>query len=589
MPGTDDALDELIGLTSQRGKRRQPGTETQPTAAESRGLNPLDLLNLPSNQREVVNWLSRKKEARLSEIIEALSKTDAASVRAAVTELKDLGYLHEALIDGEIYYRVVFRGTVMRAGRGLPQTLWTLIDLDNVTFLKQVYLFNGLSEDQLKEVSSKLETRQYHRNEVILWQGAQNERVYFVKNGMVGVSRIYPGAQAPQMLAYIKQGEMFGEFSILAEQGHVATANVTALSEVTVLVMNYRDCLELLKKYSSTGIALAQVLIKRLQDTNARLGSRAVETKLTLVFGVKPGVGCTTVGSTLAMTLAAVTQKPAVYTEYPLAANLPALFSYPADAEIHNHPGGYDVVVPLGAPDMPPSVRTTLVMDQLVNKYPNIVVGITGPANDTLAYMIERASQVIIVTPPDAESWAQLNQVSASLKPYIRPEKTSLFVVVNRSAEAYSSQPAAGHADFDIPFVGVMPSLAEQRADNLPEPLAKVAGVVADRLGRTNQIGVYIPSTIGVDQRMDTSAYIEKTLAFLGQLFGGATSSQAQGVWNSNDAGLVSESVYVIRSFVTQSDLDKRLPEVLEYVEQLKVEMKQEAMALEVNQKLMIM
>src|SRR5437763_262510 len=74
----------------------------------------------------------------------------------------------------------------------------------------------------------------------------------------------------------------------------------------------------------------------------------------------------------------------------------------------------------------------------------------------------------------------------------------------------------------------------------------------------------------------------------LGGLFGGATSNQAQGVWSSRDAGLINETIHIIRSYVTQADLDRLLPAVLAYKEQIKLELKQEAMALEVNQKLLI-
>jgi hypothetical protein len=112
--------------------------------------------------------------------------------------------------------------------------------------------------------------------------------------------------------------------------------------------------------------------------------------------------------------------------------------------------------------------------------------------------------------------------------------------------------------------------------------------MLADRLGRNNQISVYIPTTIDVNQTIDTTAYVQKTLAFLGKRFGGATSSQAHGVWNSEETGLVSETVHIVRSYTTQADLDKYLADIMEYMETLKKDLKQEAMAVEVNQKLIL-
>jgi hypothetical protein len=91
-----------------------------------------------------------------------------------------------------------------------------------------------------------------------------------------------------------------------------------------------------------------------------------------------------------------------------------------------------------------------------------------------------------------------------------------------------------------------------------------------------------------VDIEIDTSIYVKETMDFLGSIFGGATSNQAQGVWNSDDSGLVNETIHIVRSYVTESDMDKYLPDVLEYVEKLKAELRQEAMAVEVNQKLLL-
>ena len=111
---------------------------------------------------------------------------------------------------------------------------------------------------------------------------------------------------------------------------------------------------------------------------------------------------------------------------------------------------------------------------------------------------------------------------------------------------------------------------------------------LADRLGRTNQISVFIPTTVDVNQTVDTQIYVDRTLALLGRFFRGATSSQAQGVWKSEEVGLVGETVYIVRSYATKLALKNHLPEVLLFVEQLKEELSQEAMAVEVNQKLML-
>jgi hypothetical protein len=201
--------------------------------------------------------------------------------------------------------------------------------------------------------------------------------------------------------------------------------------------------------------------------------------------------------------------------------------------------------------------------------------------DETIVYLLEQADQVVLVVPPDAASWEQIDKVCAQIKTAIRPEKTNQFIVGNRTRALQASIPLAGHADFDVPFLPDLPPLAGRTTKTLPHALLDAAAILADRLGRINQIGVYIPTT------SDTSRYVTQTLAFLGNLFG-ETSNQPQGVWDNDQVGLVSDKIYVVKTSVTRSDMDHYLGQVLEFVEKLKLELNQEAMALEVNQKLML-
>ncbi len=581
----DDLLSGLLGSSRRRrGKKATPGVDPSSKTAAPKGLKPSDVLFLPSAQREIINWLSRRAGARFGEIQQALAG-EADHIGETLSTLKEAGYVRETLVDGEISYQVVFEGTVSRGGRGLTKETWERLELDNVTFLQQLSLFRGLSRQEIESVADKLEERRYSRNEVILWQGDLTDSLYLIKMGVVGVTRL-SNDRTPQLLAYLKQGQVLGEMGLLTAQS--STATVTALTKVEMLIFKRQDFFELLSRHSSTAIELARVLGQRLSETSARLTSTTADTNLCLLLSVGGGTGGTTIGSALALTLAHTTQGRTVYTEYPAYERLPELFGFAQETESHPHPGGYDVLVPRNTPGLPTKVRATLVMDQLMSSYANIVLSTPGDRASKMSYALERADQVVIVAPPDQESWAQVLELSTFLKPFIRPEKTKLFTVINRGDQKDIDVPSAGQPNFDLPFLETMPSLADQRMENLPKPLAEMTRSLADSLGYTSQVGIYVPTTIGVDQCADTTACVEKTLAFLGELFGGATCTEAQGVWNSDEVGLVNETIHIVQSFAAPSDLDKHLPDVIEYVESLKQELQQEAMALEVNQKLML-
>ncbi len=591
MSGSDDFLDGL--LRSSRHRARKEGESAPQDRApvvgseEERGLNPFDVLTLPHDQRELVNWLARRKQATLPDIAQGLGRPINA-IQQTLAPLESEGYVHDALVEGEIYYRVVFRGAVSRAARGLPQDIWARVDLDSVSFLRQHPLFRALPENNVAEVARKMDARRYHRDEVILWQGHTSEFVYFIKNGIIGISRLTPQSHERKLLAYLKQGDTLGEYSLLSEQNRTATATATALSEVEVLAMKKNDFMALLNQHASVAVELARLMVHRLVASNVRITGSAGEVKLCLVFGVQPGAGATTFGNALAGTLSRLTNRTTVYTEYPDSSELPRMFGFSPQPDPHRHPDNYDIFVTQDSAGTPASVRATLVMDQLVNNYGNVVIGLSSQIDDSLAYIIERADQIFVVTPPDEAARARLKALAGALKPLMHPEKTSLYIVVNRTRPDQNSLPVPPATDFDIPYLEDMPSLTTLRLESMPAPLAQVAATVADRLGRTNQISLYIPSTLEADKSTDTTLYVEQTLAFLGKLFGGATTSQARGIWNSADAGLVSETIHIVRSFITQADLDRHLPEILDYMERLKHELKQEAMALEINQKFML-
>jgi CRP-like cAMP-binding protein len=579
-------LDELLrsprGSNSTRG-RNLPGPESLSKPAEPKGLNPLDVLSLPPAQRELVNWLARRNQAGISEIQQSLAQ-EPDRIERVLSDLKEAGYVQEVLIEGQVAYRVVFRGAVSRAGRKLSNNIWNLIDLDNVTFLQQVPLFQSLSRQELERIASKLEERHYSRNQVILWQGDPPNLFYLIKRGVVGVTHLSSHGNA-QFLSYLKQGEILGEVGLVT--GTSSTATVTALSEVQVLTMKRQDFEDLLANYDRVAVGVARILGQRLAATNARLSNRMKDSHVCVLLGIGSGADCTTLGAAIALTLAQA-EGQTVYTEYPAPERLLSLFGFAQKKEINRHPGGYDVFVGQQTPRLPPSVRATLMLDQLRDSYDNIVISAPESVSDKNPCLLDHADQVIIVALPDPASRERARDLRAALKAFTSPEQTSLFTVINHATREDATVPASGQAEDEIPFLESLPPLMEQRYDNLPEPLARVARSLGNRLGRTNQIGVYIPATVGVDGSADTRAYLEKTLSFMGQLFGGATGSQAQGIWSSSKAELVGEAIYIVRSYVTQSDLDRHLPQVIEYAESLKQELKQEAIALEVNQKLML-
>lgn len=96
-------------------------------------------------------------------------------------------------------------------------------------------------------------------------------------------------------------------------------------------------------------------------------------------------------------------------------------------------------------------------------------------------------------------------------------------------------------------------------------------------------VKIYVPSTYNINENLDCSAWIDKTLTFLAEKFGGATASEALGAWLSLEKGLVKERITVVFAYTTSNDLSENINSVYDFCIEMKEKLKQESIALEVN------
>lgn len=99
------------------------------------------------------------------------------------------------------------------------------------------------------------------------------------------------------------------------------------------------------------------------------------------------------------------------------------------------------------------------------------------------------------------------------------------------------------------------------------------------------RVAVYVPGTVdaatadaGAAERMT-----ERAAARLSELFGGATIQPAAGAWVSEARGLIREAVNIVYSFAEPETLNRSGPAIRELAEQIKRDMRQEAVSVEIN------
>lgn len=99
----------------------------------------------------------------------------------------------------------------------------------------------------------------------------------------------------------------------------------------------------------------------------------------------------------------------------------------------------------------------------------------------------------------------------------------------------------------------------------------------------SSSVKIYVPSTVNVDQHCDTSDWVNRCLKLLSQEFGGSTASTALGAWVNNSGDLIKENVVLVFAFAKQAQLESSMETIYNFCLDMKKNLGQEAIALEVN------
>lgn len=98
-----------------------------------------------------------------------------------------------------------------------------------------------------------------------------------------------------------------------------------------------------------------------------------------------------------------------------------------------------------------------------------------------------------------------------------------------------------------------------------------------------HRVAIYVPGTNGVNTAADNARYVKMAAALLSDAFGGATATPAVGYWMSESAGLVEEATTVVYAYATNTALESKLDNVIDFCDGMKTELHQEAISLAID------
>lgn len=565
----------------------------------SLSLSPLDMLDMSDAEQYILRCLNRQPGLTSAEIAKS-TRIAIEEIEPALRDMVERSQVVEQLQDGRRVFSVRF-GRLQGRMLHLPSNLLDILQENPDTFLEEASLTSALSKEERAALLAKSTTRHVLPNEVIAWQGDRFKQVGLVRMGLMKKSRIKRGQRKqPQAMEYVRRLEWFGLSEVLSEYSSLDT--YTAVTESELLVWPIEEFLKLLQGNSQFSIAISRLLSQQLQQCqNQRVHGAG---RLWVIESLEEDAGATTLAANLALL---VVRNSATNGSRPRV----VLWSVHEDAHtmlnmlgvngetntvmrgqtnIIEHDSGVDVLGKIEHGSYPPQVQLDIVLTDLQNRYDYIICDTGHSINDELILRLRGQAEPLISLTRQVDGASAGISRWNTFQAHAKPAQKRFLAL---------SQAAQNGIDVDPAFHLVLPydpeTVQEAEAqkwpiiDTRPEsPLNQALQEVYRRLSLNHSIGIFVPSTLSVDQNVDNQAQVQAALSFLGGLFGGATSSNAEGVWQSTDGNLVVEQVTIVKTFVSKKALEQYLDEVINFATQLKKDMRQEAVAIDVDNQLIL-
>ena len=138
--------------------------------------------------------------------------------------------------------------------------------METIKQIAAIPLFNGLTADQHRQLSSIVVERTYKRGQTIFSEGDEGDGFYVVSAGRVKIFKLsHEGKE--QILHIFGAGEPFGEVPVFS--GEHFPAHAEPLEESKILFFPRSAFIQLIKKNPSLALNMLAVLSKRLRRFSA--------------------------------------------------------------------------------------------------------------------------------------------------------------------------------------------------------------------------------------------------------------------------------------------------------------------------------
>lgn len=141
-------------------------------------------------------------------------------------------------------------------------------------FLRNVPIFNDVGDETIEKISRLGKHRTYKKDELIIVESESGSAFFVIISGSVKVSRVSEDGKEV-ILSMLNKSDFFGEMALL--DGLNRSANVTALEESILFIIQRKDFLDLLTQFPEVSILLLQELTKRLRNADQKIKSLSLK------------------------------------------------------------------------------------------------------------------------------------------------------------------------------------------------------------------------------------------------------------------------------------------------------------------------
>jgi len=142
------------------------------------------------------------------------------------------------------------------------------VAIDPAALLSNHFLFRGLGPEVHDRLRSFAKIKTFRRGATIFSKGDPGTSLFAVCDGIARVTALSARGKNA-VFNLIRQGEIFGEIALI--DGKSRTADAAAFTNCTLMVIDRRDFLPLLRSHPEVAIRLLDVLCARLRKTTEQV------------------------------------------------------------------------------------------------------------------------------------------------------------------------------------------------------------------------------------------------------------------------------------------------------------------------------